>query len=277
MKWVDLCLTFFLKDDVSFRRNRRLKCTAFKGHKITFDEGRSEKVFGLKRMLILPPFAQCAFEGNIESVLRPLPTPRQKRCKFSAKQATERREVAVLEVREYVGDAKGSLEPLHKFSHERSWSWQWKVRSAVVLFRSSIELFSSFGWLGLFFALCPVQTLLFLLGDSPDDFLSGNYAMSPTSLSLPLPPLDLAASVAGAASSAQRDALRGKKEKRKKKALRSVFLRVVVGRGYATFPTIQSGRRRRPFCILLPIPSANKATQTKRGRGDGWGRTLAKY
>ncbi len=90
----------------------------------------------------------------------------------------------MLEVREYVGDAKGSLEPLHKFSHERSWSWQWKVRSAVVLFRSSIELFSSFGWLGLFFALCLVQTL----GDSPDDFLSGNYAMSPTSLSLPLPP-----------------------------------------------------------------------------------------
>ncbi len=80
-----------------------------------------------------------------------------------------------------VGDAKGSLEPLHKFSHERSWSWQWKVRSAVVLFRSSIELFSSFGWLGLFFALCLVHTL----GDSPDDFLSGNYAMSPTSLSPP--------------------------------------------------------------------------------------------
>ena len=92
------------------------------------------------------------------------------------------------------------------------------------------------------------------------------------------PPLDLAASVAGASSSALRDALRKKKEKRKKKALRSVFfLRVVVGRGYATFPTIQSGRRRRPLCILLPIPSANKAAQTKRGRGDGWGRALAKY
>ncbi len=28
-------------------------------------------------MLILPPFAQCAFEGNIESVLRP-PQPAKK-------------------------------------------------------------------------------------------------------------------------------------------------------------------------------------------------------